>query len=108
MRSPPSLRSPANLATIVSSVLMSALNSFAPKTALPTALTLNYLVTPEGTVLASTVQVNLEPPTSGQGKSVEDGLAYVATWNAAFLNSDDLREAMAAFVEKRKPKFTGR
>ena len=43
-----------------------------------------------------------------EGKSVEDGLKYVATWNAAFLNSDDLREAMAAFVEKRKPNFTGR
>jgi enoyl-CoA hydratase len=43
-----------------------------------------------------------------EGKSVEDGLQYVATWNAAFLGSDDLREAMAAFVEKRKPKFTGR
>jgi len=42
------------------------------------------------------------------GKSVEDGLEYVATWNAAFLQSDDLNEAMAAFVEKRKPRFTGR
>ncbi len=43
-----------------------------------------------------------------EGKSVEDGLAYVATWNAAFIESDDLREAMAAFFEKRPAKFTGR
>jgi enoyl-CoA hydratase len=43
-----------------------------------------------------------------EGKSVEDGLAFVATWNAAFLDSDDLREAMRAFFEKRPASFSGR
>ena len=33
-----------------------------------------------------------------RGKSVEDGLAFVATWNAAFLESDDLHEAIGAFA----------
>lgn len=29
----------------------------------------------------------------------------VGMWNAAFMKSDDLNEAMAAFFEKRKPNF---
>jgi enoyl-CoA hydratase len=44
---------------------------------------------------------------AGEGRSVAEGLDYVATWNAAFLASDDLTEAMTAFVEKRPATFTG-
>jgi enoyl-CoA hydratase len=43
-----------------------------------------------------------------EDRSVADGLDYVATWNAGFLGSDDLVEAMTAFMEKRPPLFRGR
>jgi enoyl-CoA hydratase len=45
---------------------------------------------------------------AGEGKTVAEGLAYVATWNAAFLASEDLGEALRAFLEKKKPSFQGR
>ncbi|KAJ8432268.1 hypothetical protein Cgig2_028530 [Carnegiea gigantea] len=37
--------------------------------------------------------------------SLEQGLDYVATWNSAMLFSDDLKEAISAYLQKRKPIF---
>lgn len=44
----------------------------------------------------------------GADKSIEAGLAYVAAWNSAFLASEDLGEAVAAFSEKRPPHYEGK
>lgn len=45
---------------------------------------------------------------AGEGRTVAEALDYMAVWNAAFLLSDDLAEALAAFSEKRSPSFHGR
>jgi enoyl-CoA hydratase len=44
----------------------------------------------------------------GQRREVDAGLDYVAAWNAAFMQSEDLGEAVRAFIERRKPEFRGR
>ena len=36
---------------------------------------------------------------------IQDGLNYIATWNAAMLSRADLGEAFKAKAEKREPKY---
>jgi enoyl-CoA hydratase len=79
-------------------------------------------VSPDADILladarAMATEIAANPPLAVQGtkavlaacedRSVTEGLDYVATWNSAFLASDDLTEAMAAFMEKRPAIFNG-
>jgi enoyl-CoA hydratase len=67
---------------------------------------------------AMAAEIAANPPLTVRGvKSVMDfgaehgvraGLDYVAAWNSAFLASEDLGEAMSAFLAKRPPKYEGR
>ncbi|WP_066909935.1 crotonase/enoyl-CoA hydratase family protein [Millisia brevis] len=42
------------------------------------------------------------------GPAEADSLRFVAAWNAAFMPSEDMGEAVAALMEKRPPRFSGR
>lgn len=44
---------------------------------------------------------------ANDGRTVDQALDYMAQWNSSFLVSNDLMEAMNAFIEKREPDYTG-
>jgi len=44
---------------------------------------------------------------ANEGRSVDEGLDFVARWNTMYLQSNDLREAITAFIERRPPVFNG-
>jgi enoyl-CoA hydratase len=44
---------------------------------------------------------------SNEGRTVEEALDHTALWNTAFLHSNDLAEAIQAYLEKRPPDFRG-
>ncbi|MBU0971496.1 MAG: crotonase/enoyl-CoA hydratase family protein [Proteobacteria bacterium] len=54
------------------------------------------------------VQASKDVLNFGVGKSIEEGLKYVAAISSNIIPSHDLMEAVTAFMEKRKPEFTGR
>ncbi len=43
-----------------------------------------------------------------EDRTEDEGLEYVAQWNASFFFTRDLNEARQAFLEKRDPRFEGR
>jgi enoyl-CoA hydratase len=44
---------------------------------------------------------------ANRGRTTDEALEFVARWNSAYLYSNDLHEAIAAFIEKREPDFHG-
>jgi enoyl-CoA hydratase len=44
---------------------------------------------------------------ANEGRTVDEGLEFVARWNTLYGQSNDVREAMTAFLERRAPVFNG-
>nr|MBL0714287.1 enoyl-CoA hydratase/isomerase family protein [Desulfobacterales bacterium] len=54
------------------------------------------------------VQASKEVLNFGVGKTIDEGLRYVASLSANIVPSEDLFEAFTAFMEKRPARFKGR
>lgn len=53
------------------------------------------------------VQGTMDVLDQARATRIAEGLRYVAAWNAAFLASKDLTEAITAMFQKRPPAFKG-
>ena len=51
------------------------------------------------------VQATKEALEKSSNLTVDQGLDYAKLWSTSFLVSEDLREGVMAFLEKRDPKF---